>query len=274
MFTVALRVHSLNCGFLQPRLESIRHRISPWWPPEGVPCRCWLVETGAGLTLVDTGIGLIDIALPWRRLGPKWLALFETPHNPEATAAHQIRKRGFAISDVRHVIITHLHSEHTGGLSDFPEACVHINSRAIEIVKSNVGTSWRYRRQHWAHNPQWEPWQDGDIPWFGMRGVQRIVGLPEDILLVPLPGHDLGHAGVAVRTERGWCLHAGDARSPIRPHRALPDLLGFGADASLFGSSFTRRRLMSLAEHHGVRIVGSHDIAESTSDQQDSESLR
>lgn len=143
---------------------------------------------------------------------------------------------------------------------------MHIHSQAIVIAQANVKTSWRYRHQHWAHNPRWEPWHDGDVPWFGIRGVQRIVGQPEDILLVPLPGHDLGHAGVAVRTERGWWLHAGDARSPVRPNRTLPDLLGFGADASLFGASFTRRRLMSLAEHHGVRIVGSHDIADSIGD--------
>ncbi len=262
MITVALRVHKLNCGYLQPRLTTIRHRLSPWWPTQGVPCRCWLVETEAGLILVDTGIGLIDIAVPWRRLGPRWLALFETPRDPEFTAAEQVRKLGFAHSDVRHIIITHLHSEHTGGLSDFPDATVHINSRAVAIVQSETKSSWRYRKQHWAHKPAWEPWQDGNMPWFGMRGVQRIVGLPEEILLVPLPGHDLGHSGVAVRTDQGWWLHAGDARSPVRPHRTMPDLLGFGADASLFGSSFTRRRLIALSEHHGVRIVGSHDIAD------------
>ena len=259
---MALRVHTLNCGFLQPRLHAIRQRISPWWPAEGVPCRCWLVETVGGLVLVDTGIGLIDIAVPWRRLGLKWLALFETPTNPENTAAYQIRKQGYALADVRHIVVTHLHSEHTGGLADFPDAYVHVHSRATEIVAAGTKTSWRYRHQHWAHHPHWEPWQEGNVAWFGMRGVQRIVGIPEDILLVPLPGHDLGHSGVAVRTERGWWLHAGDARSPIRPHRTLPDMFGLGVDASLFGASFTRRRLMSLAEHHGVRIIGSHDIAD------------
>lgn len=264
MLTVPLRFHTLDCGFLQPRLKAIRHRVSPWWPPAGVPCRCWLIETDAGLVLVDTGIGLIDIAIPWRQLGLRWLALFETPTNPDATAAEQVRRRGFAIADVRHVIVTHLHSEHTGGLADFPEASVHVHSRAIDTVRAGAHSSWRYRPQHWAHNPRWEPWHDGNVPWFGMRGVQRIVGLSQEILLVPLPGHDLGHSGVAVRTERGWWLHAGDARSPVRPHRTMPDLIGFGADASLFGSSFTRRRLTSLSEHHGVRIVGSHDIAESS----------
>jgi glyoxylase-like metal-dependent hydrolase (beta-lactamase superfamily II) len=218
------------------------------------------VETPVGLVLVDTGIGLIDIALPWRRLGTQWLMLFESPKDPEATAAHQVRKLGFAHSDVRHIILTHAHSEHTGGLSDFPDAIVHLNAQAIEVIKADKTNSWRYRPQHWAHKPHWEPWHDGNVKWFDMRGVQKIVGLPESILVVPLPGHDPGHAGVAVRTEHGWWLHAGDARSPIEPHRALPDLLGLSSDASLFGASFTRRRLKTLSEHHGVNIVGSHDI--------------
>ncbi|RYY81507.1 MAG: MBL fold metallo-hydrolase, partial [Comamonadaceae bacterium] len=38
------------------------------------------------------------------------------------------------------------------------------------------------------------------------------IGLPADILLVPLRGHTHGHAGVAVRRPDGrWLLQAGDA---------------------------------------------------------------
>jgi glyoxylase-like metal-dependent hydrolase (beta-lactamase superfamily II) len=41
--------------------------------------------------------------------------------------------------------------------------------------------------------------------------VRSLRGLPEDLLLVPLFGHTLGHCGVAVQAARGWLLHAGDA---------------------------------------------------------------
>ena len=34
--------------------------------------------------------------------------------------------------------------------------------------------------------------------------------LPPEILLVRLPGHTRGHCGVAVQTQNGWLLHAGD----------------------------------------------------------------
>src|SRR5207245_5655496 len=32
-----------------------------------------------------------------------------------------------------------------------------------------------------------------------------------DILMIPLPGHTLGHCGIAVRAKDKWLLHAGDA---------------------------------------------------------------
>ena len=54
--------------------------------------------------------------------------------------------------------------------------------------------------------------------------MRSLKGLPEEILLVPLTGHTLGHSGVAVDTGDGWLLHAGDAyffhgqMDPIKPH--------------------------------------------------------
>ena len=38
----------------------------------------------------------------------------------------------------------------------------------------------------------------------------QLDNVPPEILLVPLPGHTPGHAGVAVEGPRGWVLHAGD----------------------------------------------------------------
>ena len=48
-------------------------------------------------------------------------------------------------------------------------------------------------------------------PWFGFDAVRGLDGLPPEILLVPLPGHTWGHAGVAIERPEGWLLHAGDA---------------------------------------------------------------
>jgi hypothetical protein len=45
--------------------------------------------------------------------------------------------------------------------------------------------------------------------WFGLSCVQPIADV--ELALVPLIGHTLGHAGVAVRVDRRWLFDAGDA---------------------------------------------------------------
>jgi glyoxylase-like metal-dependent hydrolase (beta-lactamase superfamily II) len=35
--------------------------------------------------------------------------------------------------------------------------------------------------------------------------------LSDDVVLIPLAGHTKGHAGIAVKTDEKWLLHAGDA---------------------------------------------------------------
>ena len=41
--------------------------------------------------------------------------------------------------------------------------------------------------------------------------MRTLVGVPEDIVLIPLIGHTLGHAGVSVRSGARWLFQAGDA---------------------------------------------------------------
>lgn len=42
--------------------------------------------------------------------------------------------------------------------------------------------------------------------------MRELAGVPPEILLVPLAGHTLGHAGIALeRTGGSWILQAGDA---------------------------------------------------------------
>ena len=47
--------------------------------------------------------------------------------------------------------------------------------------------------------------------WYDFDCVRDIAGLPPEILFIPLPGHTLGHAGIAIQTSERWLLQAGDA---------------------------------------------------------------
>ena len=42
------------------------------------------------------------------------------------TWARQVEALGYSARDVRHIVVTHLDPDHAGGLSDFPDAEVHI----------------------------------------------------------------------------------------------------------------------------------------------------
>ncbi len=176
-------------------------------------CHCLLIETEQGLVLVDTGFGLQDVNKPHDRLAEFFLYFNNVQLIEEKTAAAQVEKLGFKREDVRHIVMTHLDFDHAGGISDFPNATVHIfeaEYRAAMVAKSlkDVG---RYRPQQWARIKEWQRYEVGGDLWNGFESVRDLKGLPPEILMVPLVGHTFGHCGIAVDNGTEWLFHAGDA---------------------------------------------------------------
>lgn len=171
-----------------------------------------LVETAQdGLVLVDTGMGLEDVRSPRERLG---MGAAVADLREDQTAARQVERLGFSRRDVRHVVVTHLDYDHSGGLPDFPDAAVHVHAREHAAATSRATSleRMRYRPVHFGHGPKWALHEEGGDKWFGFDSVRAVA---DDILLVPLPGHSRGHSAVAVRAGEGsgveWLLHCGDA---------------------------------------------------------------
>jgi glyoxylase-like metal-dependent hydrolase (beta-lactamase superfamily II) len=73
--------------------------------------------------------------------------------DPSLAAIRQVEKLGFAVSDVRQIVQTHL--DHVGGLSDFPEARVHVHATELDAAMARRGIKARdrYRPRMWAHHP-------------------------------------------------------------------------------------------------------------------------
>lgn len=179
-----------------------------------IPCAAQLIETDRGLVLVDTGYGSEDVRHPHPRLSKTWRALLNIRFRPEETALHQVKALGYSPADVRHIVLTHLDFDHAGGIEDFPNARVHVMERerdAAEHKRRGFVARRRYRPAQWDDVRDWGTYAGGGEPWFGFDSVRQLDGLPPEILLIPLPGHTWGHAGVAVRTGQAWVLNAGDA---------------------------------------------------------------
>ena len=163
--------------------------------------------------LVDTGLGTEDVTQPGRRLGRINARTLGAALKTEETASAQIQALGFKTSDVRHILVTHLDMDHAGGLSDFPEAVLHLYRPEARLLGEKLTRKERsrYRAIQWAHGPKTEVYDRSGEPFFGFDAVRSLRGLPPELLMVPLSGHSEGHCGIAVRGERGWLLHAGDA---------------------------------------------------------------
>lgn len=195
-------------------------------------CHCLLVETDKhGLVLVDAGFSKGDLLDPAARLGKGFARVTRPEKNAAHAAVSQVEALGFAASDVRHVVLTHMDLDHVSGLVDFPDARVHVHATEHELAmtRPTFASRKRYLPVMWAHQPHIQTYSDLGEPWFGFDAVRALDGLPPEILLIPLAGHTRGHAGVAVKDRDQWLLHAGDAyfsRGEVHaPKRECPPLL-------------------------------------------------
>jgi glyoxylase-like metal-dependent hydrolase (beta-lactamase superfamily II) len=209
-----MRVRHLSCGTLCPIGGRLMHERTISATRAELCCHCLLIEANGGLVLVDTGLGLQDVAAPRERLAPFFRFECRPLLDPEQTALRQVERLGFDRRDVRHIVLTHLDFDHAGGLDDFPAARIHLHLPEAEAAAAARGviSGGRYRPQQWRSLDRWNLYRPGGEPWFGFGAVREMDGMPPEILLIPLAGHTRGHCGVAVREESGhWLLHAGDA---------------------------------------------------------------
>jgi len=119
-----MKIHAIQTGSVriktaqvEGRGRGLRRRLAIFadrdWT-EWLPTYAWVIEHPEGVIVVDTGQGthLLDGAKslhPYRR----WEVMFRI--EPDQEIGPQLRSLGIKPSDMRRVVLTHLHIDHDGG---------------------------------------------------------------------------------------------------------------------------------------------------------------
>ncbi len=211
-----VKIYHLNCGTLCPFTgKFLANRLALLKDNFSLVCHCLLIETNQGLVLVDTGLGLNDIAHARKIYTSLMFGNFAKPLlDPNETAFVQVQRLGFKASDVRHIITTHLDCDHTGGIDDFPNAKVHVLADEWDAAfkDQSLNKKLRYFPDQFSREIEWCQYKvTAGEAWNGFEAVRELEGLPPEILMIPLPGHTRGHAGVAIEGDQKTLFFAGDA---------------------------------------------------------------
>jgi len=224
---------------------------------EPLPIYAWVVEHPEGVIVVDTGE---TVRASQAGYFPAWHPYFRFAVRervrPEDEIGPQLRALGIDPQrDVRWLVMTHLHTDHAGGLAHFRGVDTLVSRAEYANARSFFGRIEGYPNNRW---PDWFAPRLLDFAARPYGPFQQSLSLTTsgDVILVPTPGHTGGHLSVIVQDGDRVIFLAGDTSytQDLLLERA-PD--GVGADAAQ--EIDTHRRILQLAQSMPTVYLPAHD---------------
>lgn len=226
-----------------------------WTPP--LPINTYLVEHPEGLILFDTGES------PRASHGgyfPKWQPFFhlavDIQVGPEEGIGARLRQRGLTASDLKAVVVSHLHHDHGDGLDDLVGAPIYVSEEHWKAFRHYIpGTMEGAVPKQWPAGfaPKiLAPTGPAVGPW------DRTYPLTSDgrVFAVDTPGHVPGHLALVIRTETVTYLLLGDA---TYDQELLDAELTDGVNKSPRQAVETLRSIKQFARDNDVVLLPAHD---------------
>jgi len=198
-----------------------------------IPVYSCLIEHPEGLVLFDAGV-----------------SIYSSPAMPETqTPLYCLRELGIDPGDIRYVVCSHLHFDHSGYLKYFKGAKIIVHSNELNNIR-NPAYNQRDAEEWIAAGLNWEP----------VSGQLEIKELLPGIEIITLgPGHSFGMLALLVRlTETGNIIIAADAaycRENVGPPIAPPGII-YDTD----GYKRSLEYLLQAAKDNNAQIWYGHDM--------------
>ncbi|MGO9888863.1 MAG: N-acyl homoserine lactonase family protein [Solirubrobacteraceae bacterium] len=258
----AIQTGTGNCHVRQvasPQdLGTIRRRAGilldkEWTGPH--PIYAYLIEHREGLILVDTGDSARKSDRGYMpRLNPFFRCCIDPRVAPEEEIGPQLKALGIGSRDLRLIVMTHLHHDHTGGLRHFPHSRILASAECLTAARRKRGLIGAVPRT-------WPTWFDPEP--FTLDGpavgpFPRSAPLTRDgsILAVSTPGHMAGHVCIIARSPELTYVLAGDLT--YRQDLLLADSVD-GVTANPDVSLASQRAIKQLAQSEPTVLLPAHD---------------
>ncbi|MFA6451275.1 MAG: N-acyl homoserine lactonase family protein [bacterium] len=198
------KIYCMTCGFYDFQREFIlpgdgsEKRIS-------IAMGMFLLEHEKGYALVDTGCAPQCAVDPAGYLGLESADWGILDMKPEDAVDRQLQRIGIEAPDVGHVVLTHMHFDHAGGMSLFPNAVLYVQKEELlaAMWPEPKYSDGYYEIKDFEGTRNFNVKKlDGDHDIFGDGAVR----------LLRTGGHSRGHQMVLARMEKsGLVLLPGDA---------------------------------------------------------------
>jgi N-acyl homoserine lactone hydrolase len=247
-----VRLHMFECGTLKCHLENIKMNQGLGEEYE-IPVPWFLIEHPHGLVVIDGG-NAAECAQDARAHWGGICDVYWPTMTPEQACVPALKAAGFDPGDVRYVLQSHLHLDHTGALGaidEFPNA---------EVIATR--TEYEY-----AFTPDWfaaggyiqKDYNKPGVPWALLEETEDGYDVFGDgtIRCWRTPGHAPGHQSFEVTLPNsGVMLLTVDAAYTTDhwEEKALPGFL-----ASVVDTVRSVKKLHRLAGRSNATVVTGHD---------------
>jgi glyoxylase-like metal-dependent hydrolase (beta-lactamase superfamily II) len=214
-------------------------------------CRCLLVEYESRNVLIDVGIGT--------KWSDKERGIYKI-HNQDDGLSDGLGGFDLRPEDIDDVILTHLHFDHAGGVSEFAE-----DGETVQAVFPNA-THWVQRRNWaWGQNPSARDagsFRMIDFSFFeddGAPPLELIDGIDEPlpgIEVLPYHGHTYGMQVIKIRTQHHTFAYLADL-IPTTSHMRDPYVMGY--DIQPLQTVEEKREVLYHAQRDDWILIFEHD---------------